>query len=186
MRDLTNTCLIPGSFDPFTTGHKMIVEKARHLFQLVIIGIAQNPNKGAGMFDVETRMKAIKAWVDANEYYDVDVVTYDCATATYCYNENIDYIVRGCRNGSEFDDEFTNRCINHALSHHKVETVIIPTSPSFSYISSTVVRECIKYNLEKWKSYVPEQSVPILEEALRKQREWRSEMQKLMSSCNKT
>lgn len=171
MRDLTNTCLIPGTFDPFTTGHKMIVEKARHLFQFVIIGIAQNPNKGAGMFDVDTRMKAIKAWLDANEYYDVDVVTYNCATATYCYNEGIDYIVRGCRNGSEFDDEFTNRCINHALSNHKVETVIIPTSPNVSYISSTVVRECIKYNIDKWKTYVPVPSVQILEQAVDKMRD---------------
>jgi len=179
------TCLIPGSFDPFTIGHYRIAMAASQLFPFVVIGVAKNPNKHESMFSVSTRVKMIEASVAG--YKNIKVVHYDCATVTFCAENNIEFIVRGCRNGSEFDSELINKCINDSLSHKTVETIIIPTDPTVSYISSSLVRECINQNLDKWKSYVVREAVPILEQALAEEHIYEKKLMEIMGLvCNKT
>ena len=179
------TCLIPGSFDPFTIGHYRIAMAASQLFPFVVIGVAKNPNKHESMFSVSTRVKMIEASVAG--YKNIKVVHYDCATVTFCAENNIEFIVRGCRNGSEFDSELINKCINDSLSHKTVETIIIPTDPTVSYISSSLVRECINQNLDKWKSYVVREAVPILEQALAEEHIYEKKLTEIMGLvCNKT
>ena len=176
---------MPGSFDPFTIGHYRIAMAASQLFPFVVIGVAKNPNKHESMFSVSTRVKMIEASVAG--YKNIKVVHYDCATVTFCAENNIEFIVRGCRNGSEFDSELINKCINDSLSHKTVETIIIPTDPTVSYISSSLVRECINQNLDKWKSYVVREAVPILEQALAEEHIYEKKLTGIMQlACNKT
>lgn len=179
------TCLMPGSFDPFTIGHYKIAMAASQLFPFVVIGVAKNPNKHKSMFSVSTRVKAIEASVAG--YKNIKVVHYDRATVTFCAENNIEFIVRGCRNGSEFDSELINKGINDSLSHKTVETIIIPTDPAVSYISSSLVRECINQNLDKWKSYVMKDAIPIIENALVVRQANEKLLQKMIiTGCNKT
>ena len=159
-------CLIPGSFDPFTIGHFRIAMAASQLFSNVVIGIARNPDKPESMFSLSTRVKVIEASVADINRGNIIVATYDGATVSYCSENKIEYIVRGCRNGSEFDRELINKCINDSLSHKAIQTIILPTDPTVSYVSSTLVRRCIDQELDKWKSYVMKEAVPIIENAL--------------------
>lgn len=179
------TCLIPGSFDPFTIGHFRIAMAASQLFSNVVIGIARNPDKPESMFSLSTRVKVIEASMAG--YKNIKVVHYDCATVTFCAENGIEYIVRGCRNGSEFDSELTNKCINDSLSHKTIQTIILPTDPTVSYVSSTLVRWCIDQNLDKWKSYVMKDAIPIIENALVVRQANKEFSQKMiMAGCNKT
>lgn len=181
------TCLMPGSFDPFTIGHYRIAMAASQLFPLVVIGVAKNPNRHKSMFSVSTRVKVIEASVADINHGNIMVEPYDVATVSYCSENNIECIVRGCRNGSEFDSELTNKCINDSLSHKTIQTIILPADPTVSYVSSTLVRWCIDQNLEKWKSYVMKDAIPIIENALVVRQANKEFLQKMiMAGCNKT
>ena len=132
--------VFPGSFDPITTGHVDIVKRAMPLFDKIIIAIGHNTQK-TYLFTLEQRLE----WLGEvfKEYSKIEIDHYEGLTAHYCNSIDAKYMIRGLRNASDFDYEKTISQLNHIVGN-KLETVFLISRPSFSHISSTIVREIIK------------------------------------------
>ena len=132
--------IFPGSFDPITTGHLDIVKRALPLFDKIIMAIGVNSVKKT-LFSLEQRME----WLEFvfQNYEKVDVGTFEGLTVHYCDKVGAKYLIRGLRNGSDFDYEKTISQLNNIVGDD-IETVFFISRPSYSHISSTIVREIIK------------------------------------------
>ena len=134
--------LFPGSFDPFTVGHKDIVERTlQSLADEVIIAIGNNCDKKY-LQTVEQRIESIRK-VFANNP-DVKVESYDGLTVDYAKQVGASFIVRGVRNAKDFEYERDIADVNHRLTG--IETVLLYTKPEYSCVSSSIVRELMSYN----------------------------------------
>jgi pantetheine-phosphate adenylyltransferase len=142
--------LFPGSFDPFTKGHEVIVHKALSLFDEVIIAIGINSTK-TSMFDTEKRVAHINSLFAGKA--SVRVLTYQKLTVDLCKDLGADFIVRGLRDAKDFDYEKTIAHMNHEMA--PVETVFFLTDTKYAPINSTVVREIYrnKGNIDPFVSH---------------------------------
>jgi pantetheine-phosphate adenylyltransferase len=141
--------IFPGSFDPITLGHFDIINRGLTLFDELIIAIGVNAEKSY-MFPIEEREKFITEAFKDN--IQVKVMTYSGLTIDFCRDVNADYILRGLRNAGDFEFEKAIAHTNRKLSH--IETVFLLTSSSYSYISSSIVRDVIR-NGGDYTSLVP-------------------------------
>lgn len=142
--------LIPGSFDPITVGHEDLIARASEMFDEVIVCAFENSSK-TYMFSEEERFAFIKAV--AEDYGNVTADISHKLVAEYAKEHGCGVIVKGCRCATDFDDEYGQALINRELSPD-VETIILPASPEVAFISSTMVRELIKYGVD-FSQYVP-------------------------------
>ncbi len=142
--------LIPGSFDPVTVGHEDIIARAAALFDEVIVCAFVNANK-TYMFSEEERLEFLLAVADGYDNVSADV-SRSLVTA-YARENDCDVIVKGCRSGLNFEDEYEQALINRELDP-EIETVLLPASPELSFVSSTMVREMIRYGVD-CSQYVP-------------------------------
>lgn len=132
-----NIAVFPGSFDPITKGHESIIKRALPLFDKIIIAIGVNHNKNY-MFPLEKRMQWIK---DTFKFEDkVEVAFYEGLTVSFCQRSNANYIIRGLRNAEDFHFESGIAQMNRELAV-EVDTIFMVTSPEYSAISSTIVRD---------------------------------------------
>ena len=134
--------VFPGSFDPITVGHVDLVKRAIPLFDKIVIAMGINTQKKY-LFSNEQRL----AWLEevfADEPK-VEVDSFTTLTAYYCQSIGAKYLLRGLRNGSDFDYEKTISQMNKIVGDD-IETVFLISAPAFSHISSTIVREVIKHN----------------------------------------
>lgn len=132
--------IFPGTFDPFTIGHASIVRRALTFIDEVVIGIGINDNKNTH-FPVEKREQMI-----CDLYRDeprVIVRAYDCLTTDFALQMDANLIIRGIRTVKDFEYEETIADINRKLTG--IETILLFTEPELSSISSTVVRELLRY-----------------------------------------
>ncbi|WP_405432151.1 pantetheine-phosphate adenylyltransferase [Micromonospora sp. NBC_00617] len=125
----------PGSFDPFTSGHANVVNRARKIFDEVIVLVAVNSSKHPGL-DVEERAAAVRAILPAG-WTSVTVAAWSGLTSTYCRRHDIGVIVRGVRNTTDLQAEYQLAVMNQAL---RVPTVFLPAQPELAAVSSTVAR----------------------------------------------
>jgi pantetheine-phosphate adenylyltransferase len=132
--------VFPGSFDPLTKGHENILRRALPLFDEVIIGIGVNATKQA-MFPLERRL----AWLEEvfAEEPKVSAQAYEGLTADFCQTVNAQWLIRGVRNGGDFEYERTIAQMTRQLEP-TLETVILFTDPEHAPIHSTVVREILR------------------------------------------
>ena len=128
----------PGSFDPVTNGHIDIVSRASQLFDEVVVAIGVNKAKaGARLFTAEERMEMLeKACAD---FPNVTVAGFEGLLTTFCEQNDIRAIVKGLRAVSDFDYELQMAQMNSRLAD--VETVFVPTSPEYSFLASSLVKE---------------------------------------------
>ena len=129
-------CLFPGSFDPFTKGHADIVKRALALFDKVVIAVGYNEQK-AGWMPVEERIASIKK-LYADEPR-VMVESYTGLTVDFARKCGATAIVRGVRTTADFEYETQMADVNRQLTG--IETILLPASPQFASLSSSVVRE---------------------------------------------
>ena len=143
--------LFPGSFDPITLGHTDIIERALPLFDKIIIGLGCNSNKDY-MFPLERRKK----WIEDtfNDQEKIVVKPYSGLTVNFALKENINFILRGLRNPSDFEFEKAIAHMNRKLSN-KLEMVFLLTSSGKSYINSSNVRDVIR-NHGDYTLFVPD------------------------------
>lgn len=134
--------VFPGSFDPLTRGHVNIVERAESLFDEIIVAIGVNTSKSA-LFDLEKRMSWLESCFETKPNIKVD--SYSGLTIDYCKRTGAKYLLRGVRNGSDFEYERTIAQMTKYMDPG-LETVILFTDPEFAAINSTVVREIIRNN----------------------------------------
>lgn len=133
--------LFPGSFDPFTKGHKNIVERTlQSVADTVIIAIGNNCEKKC-MQTVEERLESIQRVFKGNEK--VRVVAYEGLTIDFAKSVNADFIVRGVRSIKDFEYEREIADVNRKLSG--IETILLYTEPEYASISSSLVRELKSY-----------------------------------------
>lgn len=132
--------LFPGSFDPITLGHYDIIKRGVKLFDEVVVAIGINSEK-AYMFSLEERQRFIEeAFKDEPK---VRVLTYEGLTVDFCKEIEAQFILRGLRNPADFEFEKAIAHTNRKLS--KIETVFLLTAAKTSFISSSIVREVIRY-----------------------------------------
>ena len=142
--------IFPGSFDPITLGHLDIVNRGITLFDEVIIAIGENSSKDY-MFSLEERKQFIENTFKDNTK--VKVVSYSGLTTEFCKEIGVDFILRGLRNPADFEFEKAIAHTNRQLS--KLETVFLLTSAQTSFISSSIVREIIRFKGD-YKKLVPD------------------------------
>ena len=116
--------VFPGSFDPFTIGHKAIVDKALPLFDKIIIAIGVNSEKN-GFFTPEKRLNYISDIYKDNPR--IEVKTYSSLTVEFCKENNAKFIVRGLRNTTDFQYEKTIAQMNRQMSG--IETIFLDYLP---------------------------------------------------------
>ena len=134
------TAIFPGTFDPFTVGHASIVERGLPLFDRIVIGVGVNDNKRT-LYTNEERVRNIQE-IYANEPR-VKVVAYDDLTVDLAKREGASFILRGIRSVRDFEYERDIAAMNERLSG--VETVLLFTEPQYMSISSSVVRELLRF-----------------------------------------
>lgn len=132
-----------GSFDPFTIGHKSIADRALEIFGEIIIGIGHNESK-RHEFSVEERIRNIQNIYSGNPY--VKVFAYTGLTAEVAKENGAGVLVRGVRNGVDFEKEKELADIN--LEVFGIPTIMIPSEPGLSYVSSSMVRELTHFGYD--------------------------------------
>lgn len=142
--------LIAGSFDPITVAHEDLIIRAAAIFDEVIVCAFDNSAKRY-IYTQRERFDHLKAV--AEQYENVFADTSVMMVTEYAEENGIDVIVKGARTATDFEDEFRQFCINRELLPG-IETVILPSRPELSFISSTMVRELMKYEKD-YKPYVP-------------------------------
>lgn len=131
------TAVYPGSFDPITLGHLDVVKRATHLFDRVIVAVASRQEKHP-LFSCRERVRLAK---EATRSMDrVTVQGFDCLLVDFVRRVKADAIVRGMRAVMDFDYEFQMALTNRKLAPD-VETVFLPPSERYFYLSSSLVRE---------------------------------------------
>ncbi|MEU9129157.1 pantetheine-phosphate adenylyltransferase [Kitasatospora sp. NPDC048540] len=126
----------PGSFDPITNGHLDIIERASKLYDVVHVAVLINRNK-QGMFTVEERIALIEE--TCGRLGNIEVEAHSGLLVDFCRERGIPAIIKGLRAVSDFDYELQMAQMNHGLTG--VETLFVPTSPTYSFLSSSLVKE---------------------------------------------
>lgn len=133
--------IFPGSFDPFTIGHEAILRRALPLFDKLIVAIGFNFEK-KGFISVENRIKLIsKVFINEEK---VEVKKYQGLTVDFCKKENANFILRGLRTSIDFEYERAIAQMNHFMKNN-IETIFLLTEAEHTPISSTIVREILRY-----------------------------------------
>ena len=132
--------IFPGSFDPFTNGHKDIVDQALNVFDEIIIAVGKNSSKSY-MFSLKERISFIKKSFETNSK--ITIESYSDLTIKFCESQNIKFLVRGLRNINDFVFEKDTKDIQETFS--SIKTVYFISGKNFSYVSSTLVRDLIKF-----------------------------------------
>ncbi len=144
--------LYPGSFDPMTNGHLDVINRAAQMFDEVIVCVANNISKKT-LFNVEERVEMIEDVVQ--NIPNVKVDSFDGLLADYVNLNNIDVVVRGLRATMDFEYEIQIFQMNTHLFNNGVDTIFLMTSPQYSFISSSTIKEVLSFN-GKVEGFLPE------------------------------
>jgi len=134
---MSKTAVYPGTFDPITHGHADLVRRALHVFDRVIVGVAENTNK-APVFDVHERVELVNAvFADTDN---VEVRSFDGLLVEFARDQGAVAVLRGLRAVSDFEYEFQLATMNRHLDP-TLESIFLTPAEQFSFISSSIVRE---------------------------------------------
>ena len=140
---MPNNDLYAGSFDPVTMGHLDIIRRAAKLCDELVVGVIRNPQKSS-MFTEEERIEMIK--LSTSDLPNVRVDAFSGLLADYVNSNDFDIVIRGLRGTTDFDSEIQMAQLHSILYNGKVETVFLMTSPEYSFISSSMVKEVYLLN----------------------------------------
>ena len=150
--------ICPGSFDPLHLGHCAVIHRAARLFDEVLVAVSTNPNK-THRFSEQTRIELVRE-VFADEPAVVVEPLESGLIADYAERRDAVALVKGLRNGADYDYELPMATMNRALTG--VETVFLPGEPSLLHVSSSLVMEVAALGGDI-TSFVPE---PVLRAVL--------------------
>lgn len=132
----------PGSFDPITSGHLDIIERASKVFDKVVVGVLRNKNK-MPKFTAQERTKLIELSVAHLD--NVEIAGFDGLLVDFAKEHKASVIIKGLRTVNDFEYEFQMALLNKALDS-ECETMFMMTDSKYSYISSSMVKELAGYN----------------------------------------
>ncbi|HEV8527476.1 MAG TPA: pantetheine-phosphate adenylyltransferase [Actinomycetes bacterium] len=130
----------PGSFDPVTNGHLDVIGRASKLYDEVVVAVLINQSK-EGLFSVDERLEMLREVT--KELGNIDVQSFEGLIVDFCRERDIPAIIKGLRAVSDFDYELQMAQMNNSLSG--VETLFVATSPLYSFLSSSLVKEVATY-----------------------------------------
>ena len=136
--------IYPGSFDPITLGHLNIIKRAALCFDKLIVCVMVNSQKN-GLFTPEERVELIRRVV--SQLPNVEVDASSILLAEYAKQRRARVIVKGLRAVSDFEAEVQMSVINRKLNPN-VDTMFLPSHEKYTYLSSTVVKELVRYGVE--------------------------------------
>jgi len=135
------TALCPGSFDPVTLGHIDIIERTARHFDDVIVAVIRNPQKKQSLFSLEERQQMLK---EATAHLsNIRIEFFKGLLVDFARDHGANAIVKGLRAVSDFDYELQMAQMNQRLSG--IDTFFISTSPQYSFLSSSLVREVARF-----------------------------------------
>ncbi len=130
----------PGSFDPVTNGHLDVIARASKLYDEVVVAVLINQSK-KGLFTVDERLEMLREVT--KEFGNIDVQSFTGLIVDFCRERDIPAIIKGLRAVTDFDYELQMAQMNNSLSG--VETLFVATSPLYSFLSSSLVKEVAAY-----------------------------------------
>lgn len=136
--------IFAGSFDPITNGHLDIIIRASKIFDELQVGVLSNPNKKS-LFTFDERVNLIKECTKSIN--NIKIVSFDGLLVSYCKENNIDTVIRGIRSSLDTEYELQMANMNRKLNPD-IETIIFPTKPEYSFISSSSVKEVFAFGRE--------------------------------------
>jgi pantetheine-phosphate adenylyltransferase len=136
-----NIAVYPGTFDPFTNGHKDLVQRAAtNIFDKVYVCVAAHSNKDT-VFSLSERIDLTKkALMNINK---VEVCSFDGLLVNFAQKLNAKVILRGLRVVSDFEYEFQMSSMNKKLNND-IESIFLTPSESYAFLSSSLVKEIAK------------------------------------------
>ena len=149
--------LFPGSFDPITKGHEEIIHRGTRIFDKVIVAIGINSHKSY-LFTVEERIEMLR--LSFAGHSSIEVASYTGLTVDVAIENGANVILRGIRSNVDLSYEQPTSLINRHLNP-EIDTAYLHSYPETSHISSTIVREVIRYR-GKLEGLVPEEIVPYI------------------------
>lgn len=145
-------CVFSGTFDPPTTGHKKIIEKCLALFDEVVVAVMVNTDKKPFLSEGERKSLLEKLFLGEKR---IHVVIFEGAAVDILEKENTLFYVRGVRNTIDFEYENTNYFANKKLKNDII-TIYIPAEQNELQVSSTLVKNSVKFNKD-YADYLPEE-----------------------------
>ncbi|MBQ2931899.1 MAG: pantetheine-phosphate adenylyltransferase [Clostridia bacterium] len=151
------TAVYPGSFDPCTNGHLDIIRRASKLFDKVVVAVLINEKK-TPLFSLEERVEMLKTATKGFE--NVEICSFSGLLANFMKDNGYSVLIKGLRAVSDYEYEFQMALTNRNL-FDDLETVFLPCSSEFMFLSSSIVKEVAKYN-GKLEGLVPPELVGII------------------------
>ena len=136
--------VFPGSFDPVTNGHLDLIKRASKIFDRLVVGVLINSAK-IPLFSVEERVEMLEKLT--SEFGNVTVQSFDGLLVDFVKMTGSDVIVRGLRTSQDFEYELPLAQTNYKLSDG-TDTIFLATAPEHSYISSSAVKELLRYSAD--------------------------------------
>jgi len=159
------TLIYPGSFDPVTLGHIDIAIRGAKIANRLIVAVLDNTNKQP-LFTTTERIAFLQ---DAlGHVNNIAIDSFSGLLVKYAKRAHATAILRGLRNLSDFESEARYAACNHLLSQNNLETIFISASPSFSFISSSIVREAAFHISNLDESALGNMVTPSVQDALKK------------------
>jgi pantetheine-phosphate adenylyltransferase len=134
------SALCPGTFDPVTNGHVDIIQRTSRCFDSLVVAVLENPGKQP-LFSVEERVGMLKEAVA--DFTGVEVTSFSGLLVDYARSRDIKVIVKGLRAVSDFDYELQMAQMNNQIAG--METFFLPTSPQWSFLSSSLIKEVVRF-----------------------------------------
>ena len=151
----------PGSFDPVTCGHLDILKRASGAFDKVVITVLENSAKSSSaMFSVAERVRMLE--LATAEISNVEIASFSGLLVDFCDSIGAKYIIKGLRAVSDFDYEFQMAIANRDLNS-SIETLLLPASKEYMFLSSSIVKEVGKLG-GACEKLIPPQIVEIVKE----------------------
>jgi len=157
---VTVTAVCPGSFDPVTNGHLDVIQRASSRFDRLLVACLRNAGKQP-LFDLDIRLALLNEVVA--DLDNVEVAAFDGLLVDFCRERGVSVIVKGLRAVSDFEYELQMAQMNSHLGN--VETFFMTTSPIYSFLSSSLVKEVARFGGDV-TDFVPSAVVDRLAEHL--------------------
>ena len=145
-----SSCVIPGSFDPVTRGHIDLISRAAKLFEQVTVVVMVNVRK-TGAFTPEERVRMLQAACLSIPNVRVDL--WNGLLSAYMREKEETTVIRGVRNGAEYDSEMISAQANRMLNP-RMETLLMPAAEGQAWISSSAVKEIAAFGGDI-REYIP-------------------------------
>jgi pantetheine-phosphate adenylyltransferase len=137
---VTVSAVCPGSFDPVTYGHLDVISRAAARFDRLVVACLRNRGKQP-LFDLDERLELLSEVVAGLS--NVEIAAFDGLLVDFCKTRGIGVIVKGLRAVSDFEYELQMAQMNHRLGD--IETLFLVTSPVYSFLSSSLVKEVARF-----------------------------------------